>query len=140
MAPCHIHLGDNTQQSSEDKLSKVRVAIDILNQSFRTASRLSLDQATIPTKARISLGQVNPAKPHPYGVKSFKVCDDISYCCYLKVFEGKEDRSDNAPPLTMTVVAKLSPGCLQTSGTASMWIIGTLQLPMQAPCSKRRST
>ena len=74
------------------------------NKSFRTASRLH-DEATIPTKARISLGQVNPAKPHPYGVKSFKVCDDISYCCYLKVFEG-EDYSDEAPPLTMSVVAK----------------------------------
>ena len=75
------------------------------NKSFRTASRLH-DEATIPTKAHISLRQYNPAKPNPYGVKLFKGCDDNSYCCYLKVFEGEEGYSDEAPPLTMSVVAK----------------------------------
>lgn len=108
MIRSHLHLADNTQIVRADKLYKVRPAIVMLNESFRLAivpgEHVALDEATIPTRARHSLKQYNPDKPHKYGFKMFKLCDHSSFLMWFMLYQGKANHFIEPAGLPTTIV------------------------------------
>ena len=62
-----MHFNDNSVKNTDDKLHKLRLAIDKINEPLRLIpfeEHLAVDEQIIPFKGKSSLKQYNPKKPH----------------------------------------------------------------------------
>ena len=95
----YLHIRDNHNmpprgQPNFDSLYKLRDLLDLLPTSFRAAYRpaqdLSVDEAMIGFKGRLSFRQYMPAKPTKLGVKVWELCESKSgYCLNFDVYIGR---------------------------------------------------
>ena len=96
----YIHLADNSAMPAPnspdyDPLYKVRPLLDTCERTFRTHyvphKELSVDEAMVGFKGRLSWLQYMPAKPTKWGMKVWQCCDSTNgYCCTFQVYTGKE--------------------------------------------------
>lgn len=101
-----LHLSDATQQKpaghpEHDKLFKVRPLIRLLQDSFENLYNLhrqvTIDEAMIPLKGRLSIVQYMKAKPTKWGIKVFVLSDAISAYIYrFHIYTGRGLDSDTA--------------------------------------------
>lgn len=91
-----IHYETKDKEDKEDRLWKVRGLCDTLNESFRKHwkpfQHLSIDEETIPTKARIKIKQYNPRKPTKWGIKVFGLVDEEKYLYAFNVYTGANSK------------------------------------------------
>ena len=93
-----LHLCDSEQQVAagqpgHDYLYKVRKLLDILSPRFlseyNTHEELSIDEAMIPFKGRLSIKQYMKDKPTKWGIKVFVLADARNgYTVRLQVYTG----------------------------------------------------
>ena len=95
----YLHIRDNTGMPARgrpnfDPVYKLRQLLDILPANFRRAYRpgreVSIDEAMVGFKGRLSFRQYMPAKPTKWGVKVWELCESKSgYCLNLQVYTGR---------------------------------------------------
>lgn len=76
-----------------DKAFKIRPILDRLRNIFQTVPKeehLCVDEQIIPTKARTSLKQYNPAKPHKWGYKIWALCGRSGFNYDFELYGGKD--------------------------------------------------
>ena len=114
-----LHLADNTQQAARDqpgydKFFKIRPFMDPLISSFQEMfvpqKQLSIDEAMISFKGRLSFLQFLPKKPKKWGMKVWALADSkMGYVWNWKLYCGKEDK-EGPEPLGERVVVGLLTG------------------------------
>ena len=116
-----LHLCDSEQQVAagqpgHDYLYKVRKLLDILSPRFlseyNTHEELSIDEAMIPFKGRLSIKQYMKDKPTKWGIKVFVLADPRNgYTVRLQVYTGKNSQlASNETGLCSRVVLELLSG------------------------------
>ena len=113
-----LHLADNNKQVARgqpgyDKLFKLRPFMDPLIHSFKEMfvpqQQLSIDEAMISYKGRLSFLQYLPKKPKKWGMKVWALADStLGYICNWKLYCGKEEQGRE--PLGERVVVELLSG------------------------------
>lgn len=104
-----FHLNDNTQNTnSGDRLYKIRPLLDYIIPKFQSLytpkQQLSLDEAMIPWRGRISFRTYNPAKITKYGILVRILCESESgYICNFEVYTGEGKK------LQETILSVLKP-------------------------------
>jgi hypothetical protein len=110
-----IHFSDNLESNSEDRLSKVRNALNLLVNSFRSTLRpgkeVVIDESMVPWRGRLFFRQYIPGKSHKYGIKLYKCCLTGGYTYNFQVYSGK-DTVENQKGHSHDVVMKLMNGLL----------------------------
>ncbi|XP_018020808.1 piggyBac transposable element-derived protein 3-like [Hyalella azteca] len=99
----YIHFNDNTQQKTRDdpdfdKLFKIRPIIESIRTNCRKVSQEEhqvVDEQIIPTKARISLKQYNPKKPHKWGYKVISQAGSSGFVYDFEIYTGKSQKNDD---------------------------------------------
>ena len=114
-----LHLVDNTKQVARDqpgydKLFKLRLFMDPLIKSFQRMfvpqKQLSIDEAMISFKGRLSFLQFLPKKPKKWGMKAWALADSkMGYVCNWSLYCGKENEQGREP-LGERVVTSLLTG------------------------------
>ena len=116
-----LHLADSEKQIPQgqpghDKLYKVRAFLDLLSERMQSVYRpnreVSIDEAMIPFKGRLSFLQYMKAKPTKWGIKLFVLADAHNgYVYRYQVYAGRNiDNLDNSVGLTSRVVLDLLHG------------------------------
>ena len=101
-----LHLSHTTQQKpaghpEHDKLFKVCPLVRLLQDSFESLYNLhrqvTIDEAMIPFKGRLSIVQYMKAKPTKWGIKVFVLSDAVSAYIYrFNIYTGRSLDSDTA--------------------------------------------
>lgn len=114
----YLHFNDNTLQISHgqpgfDKLFKIRPFLRQLRERLLLVPKeehLAVDEQIIPTKARSSLKQYNPKKPHKWGYKVFVLSGVSGFSYDFDFYCGASTLEENELNLgaSSNVVAKLS--------------------------------
>ncbi|XP_046555943.1 piggyBac transposable element-derived protein 4-like [Haliotis rubra] len=89
----YLHFNDDTPVPG-DKLFKVRYILDTMRTAFQSHYRLhkqvSVDEAMVPFKGRLSIKQYMKDKPTKFGVKVWVLADSVTgYCWNFDVYAGK---------------------------------------------------
>lgn len=94
-----LHLNDNTHyipkgQQGHDPLYKLRPLLDPLIANFRAAytpnRELSIDEAMVGFKGRLSFIQYLPKKPTKWGMKAFVLADSCTgYVYNWRLYTGR---------------------------------------------------
>ena len=105
----YLHVSDREAELEKDdpnydKLQKVRPLIDLLcpkfEELFDLGQNITVDEAMIPYKGRLSFKQYMKAKPHKWGIKVFVLADSITGYIYRffvytgKALETKEEQKE----------------------------------------------
>ena len=90
----YLHLADNSQDNKTDKLFKVRHFVDLVTAQFSENYTLyqpvTIDEAMIPYKGRLSFKQYMKNKPTKWGIKVFVLSDATNgYIYRLQIYTGK---------------------------------------------------
>ncbi|CAH1982931.1 unnamed protein product [Acanthoscelides obtectus] len=99
-----LHFNDNTSQAPQgqpgyDKLFKIRPFLNKIRERFLLVPKeehMAVDKQIIPTKARSSLKQYNPKKPHKWGYKVFVLSGfsyDFDFYCGTTTLEDDQPGS-----------------------------------------------
>ena len=110
-----LHLADNTKQAARDQPSfKLRPFMDPFIKSFQQMfvpqKQLSVDEAMISFKGRLSFLQFLPKKPKKWGMKAWALADSkMGYVYNWKLYSGKEEQRGREP-LGESVVTGLLTG------------------------------
>ena len=101
-----LHLSDSEQQVAvgqpgHDYLYKVRKLLDLLSPHFlseyNSHEELSIDEAMIPFKGRLSIKQYMKDKPTKWGIKVFVLVDARNgYTTRLQIYTGKNSNLANS--------------------------------------------
>ena len=116
-----LHLCDSEQQVAAghpgyDYIFKVRKLLDLLSPRFlsqyNTHEELSVDEAMIPFKGRLSIKQYMKDKPTKWGIKVFVLADERNgYTVRLQIYAGKNSNlATNDSGLCSCVVLELLNG------------------------------
>lgn len=116
-----LHLNDSNNQipsgnPGHDKLFKVRRLLDLVTPKFEYEyvphKEVTVDEAMIPFKGRLSFKQYMKDKPTKWGIKVFTLCDATN--CYvqrLQIYTGRNlERNNTAVGLCSQVVLDLMTG------------------------------
>ena len=97
----YLHFNDSTSEPKRgeddyDRLYKIRPVLDYLKtkfqESFSPGKKLSVDEAKVGYKGRLSFKQYMPAKPTKYGIKVWKAADSANGCALnYVVYLGKDN-------------------------------------------------
>lgn len=95
-----LHFSNNEDGDKDDRLSKLRIIIDYLNEKFISIytpdEYVSLDESLMKYTGRMSYKQFNPSKRARFGVKFYKLCESKSgYCMKFKIYTG-QDKDKNS--------------------------------------------
>ena len=114
----YLHICDTSATPARgtpgyDKLYKVRPLIDHLvpklKENYNPSKNLSVDEAMIGFKGRLSFKQYMPMKPTRFGIKVWELCDSKSgYCCNFEIYTGKKEDNPITNGLGYDVVYRLS--------------------------------
>ena len=90
-----LHLNDNSCDTKEDKLFKVRKIIDYISNSFlkyyECGKDLAIDETLIKFHGRLSFSQNLRNKPNKRGIKAYLICDSHNFYCYkFIIYAGSE--------------------------------------------------
>ena len=123
-----VHFADNQGEAVDDRLSKVRKLLEILEKNFakcrRPGETIAIDETMVPWRGRLIFRQYNPGKAHKYGVKIYKLCDPEGYTYTSHVYAGKDGyASRDRPTATAThstqIVLDLAEQYLKTGRTVT---------------------
>ncbi|KAK3590559.1 hypothetical protein CHS0354_008489 [Potamilus streckersoni] len=95
----YLHFSDD-KRISNDKLQKVRYLLDHLRRAFQSEyvphKQVTVDEAMVPFKGRLSLKQYIKDKPVKFGIKIWVLADAVSSYCYnFDVYVGKNAKIVN---------------------------------------------
>lgn len=89
----YLHFCDNTDLNPNDKLSKVRPLIDIMNEKFiqyaPVGSAMSIDESMIPYFGRHSCKMYMIGKPIRFGFKAWVLATPNGYFTHFDIYQGK---------------------------------------------------
>lgn len=96
-----LHFNDNSNyiplgQAGHDKLFKLRPLLTSLGERLLLVPKeeyLAVDEQIIPTKARSSLKQYNPKKPHKWGYKAFVLSGISGFSYDYEIFAGEQNNT-----------------------------------------------
>ncbi len=113
-----FHLADNTKQVARgqpgyDKLFKLRAFMDPLIKSFQAMfvpnKNLSVDEAMISFKGRLSFHQYLPKKPKKWGMSVWALVDsDLGYIWNWRLYCGKDEEQEQEPLGQRVVTGRLN--------------------------------
>ncbi|CAH2000458.1 unnamed protein product [Acanthoscelides obtectus] len=113
-----VHFNDNTKQQNRDepgydKLFKIRPFLEKVRERYLLVPKeehLAVDEQIIPTKARSTLKQYNPKKPHKWGYKVFVLSGVSGFSYDFDFFSGPTNLQPYQPDLgaSSNVVVKLT--------------------------------
>ncbi|KAJ8927974.1 hypothetical protein NQ314_019500 [Rhamnusium bicolor] len=88
-----LHFGDNNNPNQNDKLFKIRLAIDHLRTCFKNSlepfQNICIDESLMLFKGRLAFKQFIQSKRHRFGVKLFILCDcETSYILDFIIYTG----------------------------------------------------
>ena len=88
------HFSDDSNVDQTDKLFKFRYIIDNIRQSFKEHyvphEHISVDEAMIPFKGRLSFKQYMKDKPVKFGIKMWVLADSVTaYCHNFDIYVGR---------------------------------------------------
>ena len=99
----YLHVSNNVNavpngHPEYDPLFKVRNLVNHLKTRFSSVylphKNISIDEAMIPFRGRLSFRQYMPAKPTKFGIKVWEACDSTSgYCLDFDIYTGKSSIS-----------------------------------------------
>ena len=94
-----LHLADNTCDPGNDKLYEVRHFATLLTSQFQSLytlhQQITIDEAMVPFKCRLSFKQYMKAKPTKWGIKVFVLSDATNgYIYKLQIYTGKDKESE----------------------------------------------
>ena len=119
-----LHLADNSLDTGDDPLFKLRPFITMCRDNFRhvyTPNKyLSLDEASCPYKGRLRFKVYNKNKPNKFHIKLYQVCEAKSgYVVDFEVYTGKDDspsvRASRPLDIEATKTTKLVLGLLENA-------------------------
>ena len=101
-----------TEEEKKDPLYKVRHFYNTVVQKFKAmfncGRQISVDEAMIPFKGKLTIKVRMPDKPVKFGVKLFMLCDSkTGYCKNFTMYAGKNDREVGNVGKTGAVVMEL---------------------------------
>lgn len=89
-----LHISDNDKASTNDRLYKIQILIDLLVKKFNSAvipeESVCIDESMVPYLGRLSFRQYISNKRHRYGIKIFKLCTRDFYTSKYKIYARKE--------------------------------------------------
>lgn len=101
----YLHVNDNAgfiprDQPNHDPLHKVRPMVDLLNRRFKElytpSANLTIDEAMIPFRGRLSFKVYMKNKPNKYGVRLEVVADaDNGVVCFFETYSGGAGAESN---------------------------------------------
>lgn len=96
-----LHFSDNTAPTTNnDRLSKIRTVVEQICLQFQKtlspAEEVVIDESMVPWRGRLVFRQYLPAKSHKYGIKLYKICTPEAYTYDLRIYAGKNERTDAA--------------------------------------------
>ena len=68
--------------------------INSFGNNYYPTKCLAIDEGIVPWRGNIHFRVYNPDKPYKFGLKSYQLCDDTSYCVQFELYVGK--RSDTS--------------------------------------------
>lgn len=103
---------EKTEEEKKDPLYKVRGLYHDIVQKFKNlfncSREISIDEAMVPFKGKLSIKVRMPDKPIKFGVKFFELCDaKTGYCKNFSIYAGKDDRETGAIGKTGKIVMDL---------------------------------
>ena len=114
----YLHLNDKRRElprghANHNKLFKVRPLLDsvveAIKSEYRPSKNVSIDEAMIPFKGRLSLKQYMPLKPVKRGIKVWECADSSNgFICDLEVYTGKQRNGNPEQGLGHRVVRNLT--------------------------------
>ena len=110
-----LHLADNSQDDKTDRLFKVRHFVDLVTTQFSDNYTLhqpvTIDEAMIPYKGRLTFKQYMKNKPTKWGIKVFVLSDATNgYIYRLQIYTGKNLESTVDAGLCSRVLLELMTG------------------------------
>ena len=110
-----LHLADNLQDDKTDKLFKVRHFVDLITAQFSDNYTLhqpvTIDEAMIPYKGRLSFKQYMKSKPTKWGIKVFVLSDATNgYIYRIQIYTGTGLESNVDVGLCSRVLLELMTG------------------------------
>lgn len=93
----NLHLSDNNNLNKDDKLSKVRPYLDLLNKKFQQFGvhkfNLSIDEQMIPYRGRHSARMFIQGKPIRFGYKAWTLASSDGYVYAFDIYTGKSSKA-----------------------------------------------
>lgn len=90
----------NTDNPFYDRLWKVREIFDLLNalykEAYDPAENLAIDEVIVKFKGRVIFRQYIPKKRKQWGIKIYKIADELGYTYDMQVYLGK-DKNEEKP-------------------------------------------
>ena len=115
-----MHLANSTLQtpaynSEHDKLFKVRHFLDLVLSKFESLytpnHAVTIDEAMIPFKGRLSFKQYIKNKPTKWGIKAFVLSDSANgYVYRVQIYTGKSAEADPSVGLCLRLVFDVMTG------------------------------
>lgn len=98
-----IHAADNSNLVANDKFSKLRPLLNILNNIFiryaPISSNLSIDESMIPYFGRNGCKQFIKGKPIRFGYKAWVLALPSGYCINFDVYQGRKNQESSGEKL-----------------------------------------
>ena len=92
-----IHFSDRENETTGDKLYKIKPVLDIMNNSFQLSymvgRKMVIDESMIPWRGRLKFRQYIPTKSHKYGIKIFKLCSPNVYTWKFEMYTGRQEEN-----------------------------------------------
>ncbi|KAK2577914.1 hypothetical protein KPH14_011859 [Odynerus spinipes] len=102
-----LHFCDNENENHYDRLYKIRVIIDMLNQNFQKCydpgEIVCVDESLIPFRGRIIFRQYIKQKQHKYGIQIFKLCSAPGYTVNFQIYCGKKSDTEKTTPTNIVL-------------------------------------
>ncbi|KAJ8928125.1 hypothetical protein NQ314_019351 [Rhamnusium bicolor] len=97
-----LHFGDNNNPNQNDKLFKIKLAINHLRTCFKNSlepfQNICIDESLMLFKGRLAFKQFIPSKRHRFGVKLFILCDcETSYILDFIIYTGSSTEITQFP-------------------------------------------
>lgn len=90
---------------------KIRNLYALMQDRFQTehvpGKVIVVDESMIPFQGRLLFKQYIPNKTHKYGVKVFKLCNNIGYTLQMSIYAGKNQPESGGVGLAQRVVMQL---------------------------------
>lgn len=100
-----LHFSNNSDKLNRDnpfydRLWKIREIFDMINESYKEAynpaENLAIDEVIVKFKGRVIFRQYIPKKRKQWGIKIYKIADELGYTYDMQVYLGK-DKNEEKP-------------------------------------------
>lgn len=101
-----LHFCDNENENVNDRLYKIRIIIDILNENFQKyydPEIVCVDESLIPFRGRIIFKQYIKQKRHKYDIKTFKLCAAPEFTITFPIYCGKKTDAEKTTPTNVVM-------------------------------------